>query len=136
MFKIFAGLKGSGKTKNLIEMVNASADSAHGNVVCIEKGTKLIHEVTNKARLIDTDTYGIDNAENLYGFISGILASNYDITDLFIDSALKICKNNMDEFENFILKINRLLESNKINFTVTASTEIENIPSSLKGYLA
>lgn len=136
MIKIFAGLKGSGKTKNLIDMVNASAASAHGNVVCIEQGNKLIHEITNKARLIDTLTYGVDNADELYGFISGILASNYDITDLFIDSALKICKNDIALFETFMLKVIPLLTESNVNFTVTASVELEKIPESLKGYLA
>lgn len=136
MLKIFAGLKGSGKTKNLIEMVNVAAESANGNVVCIEKGTKLIHEITNKARLIDTITYNIDDASKLYGFVCGILASNYDITDLFIDSALKICLNDMAGFEEFIRTLLPLLEENNINLTVTASVEVEKIPEALKGYLA
>lgn len=136
MLKLFAGLKGSGKTKHLIEMVNTAAENAHGNVVCIEQGTKLIHEIKNKARLIDTLTYGIDDAEKLYGFVCGILASNYDITDIFIDSALKICRDDLGEFEEFMKKISPLLEENNINFTVTASVESEKIPASLKGYIA
>jgi len=136
MLKIFAGLKGSGKTKNLIEMVNTAAENADGNVVCIEQGTKLIHEITNKARLIDTITYSVDDWEKLYGFICGILASNYDITDLFIDSALKICRNEISGFEEFVRRVLPLLEENKINFTITASVEVEKIPESLKAYLA
>ena len=136
MLKIFAGLKGSGKTKNLIEMVNTAAENADGNVVCIEQGTKLIHEITNKARLIDTITYSVDDWEKLYGFICGILASNYDITDLFIDSALKICRNEISGFEEFVRKVLPLLEENNINFTITASIETEKIPESLKAYLA
>ncbi len=135
MLKIFAGLKGSGKTKNLIEMVNLATENSNGNVVCIEQGTKLKHEITNKARLIDTDSYGIDDWEKLYGFVCGILASNYDITDLFIDSALKICKNDIDGFEAFVAKINPLLEENNVNFTLTASVEVEKIPASLKNYM-
>lgn len=136
MLKIFAGLKGSGKTKHLIEMVNTVAENAHGNVVCIEQGTKLIHEITNKARLIDTLTYGIDDAEKLYGFVCGTLASNYDITDIFIDSALKICRDDIGGLEEFIKKISPLLAENNINLTVTASVEIEKIPASLKEYVA
>ncbi|MBR5527717.1 MAG: hypothetical protein IKV97_01850 [Clostridia bacterium] len=136
MLKIFAGLKGSGKTKNLIEMVNAAAENANGNVVCIEQGTKLIHEITNKARLIDTITYSVDDWQKLYGFVCGILASNYDISDLFIDSALKICRDEITGFEEFVRKVLPLLEENNINFTITASVEVEKIPESLKAYLA
>ena len=134
MLKIFVGLKGSGKTKNLIEMVNAAVESTNGNVVCIEKGTKLIHEISNKARLIDTITYSIDNSDKLYGFVCGILASNYDISDLFIDSALKICCDSVSSFEEFVRKILPLLDD--INLTLTASIEAEKVPESLKAYLA
>ena len=87
MIQVIMGLKGSGKTKHLIEMVNAAQDKTSGCVVCIEKGSKLIHEINNKTRLVDISEYAIETAEQLYGFVCGVLASNYDLTDLFIDSA-------------------------------------------------
>ncbi len=136
MFKIFAGLKGSGKTKHLIEMVNAAQTSTTGNVVCIEQGTKLIHEINPHTRLIDTTVYGVDDWEKLYGFVCGILASNYDVTDLFIDSALKICKDDMEGFDTFTSKAVPMLEKENVNFTITASVEVEKLPESLKKYLA
>ena len=136
MLKIFAGLKGSGKTKNLIEMVNAAQSTTKGNVVCIEQGTKLIHEINSATRLINISDYGVDDWEKLHGFVCGVLASNYDLTDLFIDSALKICKNDMAGFESFAKKVTPLLENQNINFTMTASVEVEKIPESLKPYLA
>lgn len=136
MFKIFAGLKGSGKTKNLIEMVNTAQNTTKGSVVCIEQGTKLIHEINSATRLINISDYGVDDWEKLYGFVCGILASNYDLTDLFIDSALKICKNDMAGFESFAGKVTPLLAAQNVNFTMTASVEVEKIPASLKEYLA
>ena len=136
MLKIFAGLKGSGKTKNLIDLVNAAQETTSGCVVCIEKGSKLIHEINNKTRLVDISEYKIETAEQLYGFVCGALSANFDITDLFIDSALKICRNEISGFEEFVRRILPLLEENKINFTITASVEVEKIPESLKAYLA
>lgn len=136
MLKIFAGLKGSGKTKHLIEMVNAAQEKTSGNVVCIEKGTKLIHEINPHTRLVDISEYSIDTAEKLYGFVCGVLSANFDITDLFIDSALKICAEDMEGYEKFALKVIPLLEERKVNFTMTASVEVEKIPASLKEYLA
>ena len=133
MFKIFAGLKGSGKTKNLIEMVNTAQNTTKGSVVCIEAGTKLIHEINSATRLINISDYGVDDWEKLYGFVCGVLASNYDLTDLFIDSALKICKNDMAGFAE---KVTPLLAAQNVNFTMTASVEVEKIPASLKEYLA
>ena len=136
MLKIFAGLKGSGKTKHLIEMVNAAQDTTSGCVVCIEKGTKLIHEINNKTRLVDISEYNINSAAELYGFVCGSLSANFDITDLFIDSALKICAEDIDGFEKFALEVIPVLKARDINFTMTISVEVEKVPASLKEYLA
>ena len=135
MLKIFAGLKGSGKTKHLIELVNSAQSTTNGNVVCIEMGTKLIHEINSATRLINIADYGVDDWQKLYRFVCGVLATNYDLTDLIIDSALKICKNDMDGFEEFAGKVKPLLDSQNVNFVMTASVEVEKIPDSLKPYL-
>ena len=132
MIKLFIGGKGSGKTKTLIEMVNNAVNESKGNVVCIEKGDKLIHDITYKARLIDTDAYLVCDADALYGFIAGILASNSDITDIFVDSALKIIGN---DTEGFIAILKRLegLTAN-VNLVMTASIAVEECPEEIKAY--
>mgnify|MGYP003483825635 CR=1 FL=1 len=135
MIKIFAGLKGSGKTKNLIELVNAAQEATSGCVVCIEKGNKLMHEINNKTRLVDISEYAVDTADQLYGFVCGALSANFDITDLFIDSALKICAEDLAGLEKFALAVKPILEARNVSFTMTASVEVEKIPASLKEYL-
>jgi hypothetical protein len=136
MIKIFAGLKGSGKTKNLIDLVNAAQEKTSGCVVCIEKGSKLIHEINNKTRLVDISEYKIETAEQLYGFVCGALSANFDITDLFIDSALKICAEDLAGLEKFANDVKPVLEAANVNFTMTISVEVEKVPASLKEYLA
>ena len=89
MLKLMIGVKGTGKTKALIEKANTASRESHGDVVCVEKGTVLRFDLAPKIRLIDTDEYKIHNAQALYGFIAGILASNYDVTDLFLDNTLR-----------------------------------------------
>ena len=89
--KLIVGVRGTGKTKQLIEMVNKAAEESKGSVICIEYSNKLNFDITYKARLIDATKFHIDDAHKLTGFVAGIAASNHDITDLFIDSALKIC---------------------------------------------
>ena len=79
MMKLIIGVKGTGKTKTLINMVNEAVDASHGDVVCIEKGTKLRFDIKYQARLINTEEYYIEDARSLAGFIAGILASNPDI---------------------------------------------------------
>lgn len=132
MIKLFIGVKGSGKTKTLIDMVNNAVSESKGNVVCIEKGDKLIHDITYKARLIDTDAYSVTDAEALYGFIAGILASNSDITDIFVDSALKIVGNDNDAFEKMLVKLEKITA--EVNLVMTASIAVDECPEGIKAY--
>ena len=132
MIKLFIGGKGSGKTKTLIELVNNAANESKGNVVCIEKGDKLIHDITYKARLIDTDAYAVCDAEALFGFIAGILASNNDITDIFVDSSLKICGNDVAAFESMLPKLEKI--SDNVNIVMSASIAVEEAPEGIKKY--
>ncbi len=132
MIKLFIGAKGSGKTKTLIELVNNAANTSNGSVVCIEKGDKLRFDVTSKARLIDTDSYGIADAEKLTGFIAGILASNSDITDVFVDSSLKICGNDVAAFEGLLKDLEPVVAD--VNLVMTVSIAIEACPDTIKAY--
>lgn len=135
MVQLIVGVKGTGKTKLLIEMVNHAVDTSIGAVVCVEKGNKLLHEVKYQARLIDTDEFTIDNACMLYGFLSGICASNHDVTDIFVDSALKICGNNTDEFVDFIERMELLTQSHNINIVMTSSIPSDEIPQKILKYV-
>lgn len=136
MLKLIVGVKGTGKTKMLIEKVNEAVEKTDGSVVCIEKGTKLIHEIKYQARLLDTDEYTINDAESLYGFIAGIYASNHDVTHIFIDSALKICDNDVEKFEPFIEKVQEFGKIKGINFFITSSIPNNELPEALIKYTA
>ena len=96
MLSLIVGVKGTGKTKHLIDLTNKALAESKGNVVCLEKGNKLRYDIKHQARLIDTSEYFIEDGQSLYGFIAGILASDHDITHIFIDSALKICGTPME----------------------------------------
>jgi len=135
MLKLIIGKKGSGKTKTLITMVDEALAMTKGDVVCIEKGDKLKFDIKYQCRLIDTNEYCINDGQSLYGFIAGILASNHDVTDLFIDSALKICENDPEDFEIFLKKLENLLKGNPINCTITSSLDVENATETVKKYL-
>ena len=41
MLKLIIGVKGTGKTKTLINLVNGALEVTKGDVVCIEKGVTL-----------------------------------------------------------------------------------------------
>ena len=135
MLNLMIGVKGTGKTKTLIEKVNTAVDASKGNVVCIEKGTQLRFNVKPSVRLIDTEEYLVHDAEALYGFVAGILASNYDVTDLFIDNTLKICGGNVAAFEALLENLNALLLKHPVNVFMTASLPVEEATDTVKKYL-
>ncbi len=135
MLKLIIGIKGTGKTKTLISMVNEAVDASHGDVVCIEKGTKLRFDVKYQARLINVDDYLIDDAHSLFGFVAGVLASNHDVTELFVDSALKICNNNIAEFEELVSKVSKLSDNAGTRILFTVSMPIEEASEALRQYL-
>jgi len=136
MVKLIVGVKGTGKTKMLIEMANEAARTSSGSVVCIEKGQKLKHEITHRARLIDTTEYGICGADALYGLVCGLYAADYDITHMFIDSALKICKENLDEFTRFLRLVDEISSKNNFRCIITSSAVPEDMPQEILKYTA
>ena len=131
MVTLIIGKKGSGKTKKLIQRANEAVARSSGNVVVIDKGAKLTYDVTHKARLIDTDAYGVKGYDMLYGFIGGICAGNYDVTDIFVDSTFKIATEGVAGIEAFVTKLNELEKETEANITLLVSAGEEALPSGL-----
>ncbi len=134
MIKLITGKKGTGKTKVLIDMINDAVKSTTGDLICIEKGAKLTYDISYKVRLVDADRFDISGYESFYGFIAGMLAGNYDIKEIFVDSILKIGGADFDELGILLAKLDKLSgEDTKIIFTVSADNE--DMPASVTKYL-
>lgn len=134
MLKLVIGVKGTGKTKALINAANEALKVSKGNVVCIEKGTNLRFDVKYHARLVNTEEYMINDAASLYGLICGILASNSDITDLFIDNGMKICSNDVAALETMVEKLAPVTDACNVNVFMTASIPVEEASDIIKKY--
>lgn len=132
MITLIVGKKGSGKTKKLIERANEAVRLSDGNVIVIEKGLKLTYDISHQARLVDSDAYGISGADAMYGFVSGICAGNYDATDLFIDSTLKIIGSDPAVLETYMKKLDVLSQQANIKITQLVSLTEEELPEGVK----
>ena len=135
MIQIIMGLKGSGKTKKLIDSINQTVAQAQGDVVCIEYGNNLRYEVSSRARLVSSKEYGINNLDMLKGFISGLHAGNYDITNVYIDNLYKTIGVDRAAGEDFILWCAAFAEANNMNITVTVSDDPAEASEAVKKYL-
>lgn len=135
MIHVIMGLKGSGKTKKLIESINTAAEQSSGNVVCIEYGKKLTYDVSYKVRLVDAKEYGISNLDMLKGLISGLHAGNFDITQVYIDNLYKIVGADRAAGEAFILWAAAFAQANAMEITVSVSEDPAGASEEVKQYL-
>lgn len=135
MVKVIMGIKGAGKTKQLIDLVNHSVKDNIGSVVCIEHGQKLTFDIDHGARLIDTVPYDIKSYQVLRGFITGLYAGNYDLHDVFIDSLFKVSgDSDMTECGKFLSWCEKFGSDNNVDFSITISADVESAPEGVKKY--
>ena len=135
MIHLIMGLKGSGKTKKLIDAIHAAVAEAHGDVVCIEYGKKLTYDVNYRVRLVDSKEYGINNQDKLKGFLSGLHAGNFDITNVYIDNLYKTIGSDRAAGEAFILWCAEFAQANDMNITLSVSDDPAEASEAIKAYL-
>ena len=135
MIQVIMGLKGSGKTKRLIDAINTAVANAQGDVVCIEYGKQLTYDVNYRVRLVNSKEYGIDNIDKLKGLLSGLHAGNFDITNVYIDNLYKTIGADRATGEAFILWCAEFAEANKMNITITVSDDVAGASEAIKPYL-
>ena len=136
MVRVIMGVKGTGKTKQMIELINTAVQNEHGNVVCIERGPKLNYDINYKIRLVEASQYDMKSYDVLRGFVSGLSAGIYAITHVIIDSLTKIVPSDATDLavEEFLDWLNSFGEKNGIKFTVTISADTSLASDGVKKY--
>ena len=135
MITLIVGKKGTGKTKILVDMVAEAEKVSAGNVVCIEKVPKLTYDIPSSVRLMETSKDEIEGYEEFYGFLTGGLAGDFDITDMFIDSTLRIGGRDYDKLGKFLQKLNKSVGDRKVNIVFTISADKEELPESVTAFI-
>ncbi|WP_099204410.1 hypothetical protein [Scatolibacter rhodanostii] len=135
MITLLTGGKGSGKTKKLIELTDKAVETSKGSVVVIEKGLKMTYDISHEARLVDSDAFNIVGADELFGFVSGICAGNYDVTDILIDRTLKIIDADASALDHLVENFKHLSECSHVNLVFSVSASDEEIPASLQEFI-
>ena len=136
MVKLIMGLKGSGKTKKLVDLVRDSVAKDTGDVVVIERERSLTYDIPYQARLIDASSYDLGSYEFLKGLLCGIHSGNYDITHVFIDNFFKLVTDKSNEsLCSFIVWLDHFSEKEGIEFFLSISGEPESMPEETKKYI-
>ena len=135
MIKIIAGNKGSGKTKRLIDMTNDVAKTASGNVVFLDKDNSYMYEIDRAVRFVNVNDYHVSSAEMFLGFLGGMLASNYDISTIFVDAFLKLVKIDAAECGWFFESLEAYGKKHDVTFVLSVSADPEVMPEFCKNYV-
>ena len=132
MIQLIVGNKGKGKTKQLLDKVNAEILSASGNIVYLDKSTKHMFELNNKVRLIDVSEFPIDNCDQFVGFILGIVSQDHDLEQVYFDGFLELAKVDANSVENALSKFENISKKYNINFVISISMDEKDVPESMK----
>ena len=133
MIEIICGVKGKGKTKELLDRVNTSIQSSSGSVVYLDKSQKHMYELNNQVRLINVMDYPIDNCDEFLGFVCGIVSQDHDLEEMYLDSFLTIASlDDEGDITKAIEKLDVISEKFKVKFILSVSKDIEQLPDCAK----
>lgn len=132
MIQIIAGRKGKGKTKQLLDKVNAEIKSAHGNIVYLDKSSKHMYELNNRIRLIDVSEFNLRNSDEFIGFIYGLISQDHDLEQMYLDSFLKIANLEDKDIEETLTRLEEISGKYSVDFVLSISLDEAEFPESAK----
>ena len=128
MVKLLIGHKGSGKTKQMIDLANDKVQESNGSVIFINKNHRLMYDLSHRIRVICMEDFEhITNSDEYIGFIYGIISSDHDIETMFLDSILKHADVTLGDLPEFIDRIKKISINYEIEFIVSLSAEKEEM---------
>ena len=132
MVQIISGKKGKGKTKYLLDKVNAAVGAAEGSVVYLDKSAKHMYELNNKVRLINVSDYPVSSYEGFIGFICGIISQDHDLEQMYLDSFLKLAGLEDSDITDAVAQLDAISEKYGINFTISVSKDAEELSEQVR----
>lgn len=132
MIQIIAGRKGKGKTKQLLDKVNAEIKSAHGNIVYLDKSSKHMYELNNRIRLIDVSEFNLQSSDEFIGFICGLISQDHDLEQMYLDSFLKIAKLEDQDIEETLTRLEEISGKYSVDFVLSISLDEVELPENAK----
>ena len=128
MVKLLVGHKGSGKTKQMIDIANESIETSRGSIIFINKNQRLMYDLKYRIRVICMEDFEhVTNSDEYIGFLYGIISSDHDIETIFVDSILKHADFKMSDLPEFIDRLKDISKNYGMDFVVSVSAEKEEM---------
>ena len=135
MVNLVCGKQGTGKTRKMIEFGNNAIKKMKGKVVFLEANNKHMYDLHHDIRYINTKEHGMMNADQFLGFVSGLLAADYDIEHVYIDGLYKIAKIGMEDLKNIIEKLNNTSKEFEVDFYMSVNFDENELDSDIKKHI-
>ena len=134
MIQAIVGRKGSGKTKRLLDMANEALKVEHGHIVFVDDDKRYMYDLRHEIRFVDASDYKIASADMFYGFVSGMLSMNFDISVIFVDAFVKMVNADMQTMEPFFARLEELSKARNVNFVISISGDPAELPEFVTRY--
>ncbi|MBP1925039.1 hypothetical protein J2Z76_000896 [Sedimentibacter acidaminivorans] len=132
MVQLICGHNGTGKTRRMIELANSTVDGIQGKMVFLEANNRHIFDLDYRIRYINTKEYGLTNEDQFQGFVCGLIATDYDVEEVYIDGLYKIAQAEKDKLEPVIERLEFLSEKFDVKFIMSVNYEVDDISEPLK----
>ena len=128
MVKLLVGHKGTGKTKQMIDLANDQVENSNGSIIFINKNSRLMYDLKYRIRVVCMEEYEhVTNSDEYIGFIYGIISSDHDIETIFIDSILKHADFSLGDIPEFLTRLKNISKNYGMDFVVSLSAEKEEM---------
>lgn len=132
MIQVIHGLKGTGKTKRIIDLANESIKVQKGDVIFVDDDNRYMFDLRHEVRFVNAGEYGMAGPEMFFGFLCGMLSQNFDVTAIFIDAFLKLVHAKPEDTEWFFKRLEELSEKRNILFVLSVSMDDEQAPEFIR----
>lgn len=135
MIRVIYGKKGTGKTKKILDLANEAVKVSTGELVFIDDDNSYMYDLRHEIRFVNATEYDVTSPDTFMGFVSGILAGNYDMKQLFIDGFLRLVKCDMADLEAFFVKLEEITHRHGVDVVISATAKDDEVPEFLKKYI-
>jgi len=132
MVQLICGHNGTGKTRRMIELANKNVDGIQGKMVFLEANNRHIFDLDYRIRYINTKEYGLTNEDQFEGFVCGLIATDYDVEEVYIDGLYKITQAEKDRLEPVIERLEFLSQKFDVKFIMSVNHDVSDMSEQLK----
>ena len=136
MIQIIHGTRGSGKTKQILDLANQAIKEQKGDILFVDDDNRYMFDVRHEIRFVNAGDYGVCSPDMFYGFICGMLAQNFDISCIYVDAFMKLVKTDAENTKDLFERLTVLSAKRNVNFVISASVDAETAPEFMRAYFA